>query len=275
MKPQNLHVFFRRVAKGTFLQSEALDPAAIRLICLEETLTIGPLLGIDSEEAFERRKKWWLEVFEDPVHPVEEWVDGMIENDRKAISSILENPEKIDAIYLWTGYCADEILSAARFVFHVAKLGKPMFQINFPNIPVRIWNGDIIYPESLVVVDPKHVDELVDHFILLSDKDIEAYCRIWERAVSTDSLLRIRDRLTARKIAHERVDHFDHFLLSHCTDEFRTAARVIGETFADVEMGVGDGFLNWRLKQLCRDAKLAYRGELNAIRDYEVKKTTV
>jgi hypothetical protein len=39
-----------------------------------------------------------------------------------------------------------------------------------------------------------------------------------------------------------------------------------------VEPGVGDGFLNGRLKQLCRNKKLEYRGELNAIRNYEVRK---
>jgi hypothetical protein len=267
MSPKNLHVVFHRVAKETLLRSQAFDPDAIRLICLEDALAIGPLFDMDSDKAYERRTRWLSEVFEEKQMSIDEWVG----HDSKAIADILERPGEVDAIYLWTGYCAGEILSAARFVSHAAQLGKPLFQINFPNIPMRIWNGEIIYPESLVVTNPNQVGQLTEHFIPLNDKDMEAYFRIWEKAVSTDSLLRIRDHISARKIRHEQVDYFDHFLQRHCTDEFKKAARVIGETLCDIEMSVGDGFLNWRLKLLCHAGKLAYRGELKTMRDYEIK----
>lgn len=274
MNRKNLHVVFGRGAQGTFLQSGAFSPEDIRLVCLEDNLSVGPIYKMDSDEAINRREKWWIEISAESDYPVEEWVNGMLDNDRKVIDEVLQDADQIDEIYLWTGYCAQEMLSAARFVAQIARLGKPMFQVNFPNIPVRNIRGEVIYLDSLVITATNQVQEAAKHFYALGEKDIEAYQTLWERATSVDSLLRIPD-IFPRKICHKEETYYDHFLLSHCADEFREAARVVGETLCDAAFNVDGEFLGWRLRQLCLAGKIEYRGELTALRYYEVKKATV
>jgi hypothetical protein len=59
--------------------------------------------------------------------------------------------------------------------------------------------------------------------------------------------------------------------LANCKENFQKAASVIGETLVDIDFIVGDSFLNWRLKLLALNEKIDTQGELNEIRDYEVK----
>ena len=51
-------------------------------------------------------------------------------------------------------------------------------------------------------------------------------------------------------ILHKPVSYFDPILLSRSNDQFMKAARVIGHSLVDMDFSVGDGYLNWRLKEL-------------------------
>ena len=56
-------------------------------------------------------------------------------------------------------------------------------------------------------------------------------------------------------------------------DEFQKAAMVVGYTLVDIDFGVGDSYLFWRLKQLSLSGKLETRGgNVKNAWVYEVRK---
>lgn len=51
-------------------------------------------------------------------------------------------------------------------------------------------------------------------------------------------------------------DYFDDFILSKCSCEYKSAARVIGEVLGYTDQLIGDQFLHTRIVELIRKGKL-------------------
>lgn len=47
-----------------------------------------------------------------------------------------------------------------------------------------------------------------------------------------------------------QTEDLDRWVLSRSNEQFMKAARVIGHSLVDMDFSVGDGYLNWRLKEL-------------------------
>jgi len=259
MQEKDTHIIFDRCGKGTFVQSKAFDLDKIRLICLEDCLlNIGPLCDLSTSENAEKRLNWLSKIGDFDL--------DFVTKDLKT----LEHFETNDNIFLWAGYCASEILSTARFLYHLPKHKGNIFIADFPNIPSNDVHGNVIYPTSLTVCSLDNVSNVAKHFKQLTDEDITKWRKIWEKIRLGDSMLRVMNQ--NGEILEKDETYFDSVLMSYCTNEFQNSAKIIGTALCyDIDFAVGDGFVNWRLKQLVLNNKLEARGILNEIRDYEVK----
>jgi hypothetical protein len=260
MKQKDIHIVFGEVGKGTFVHSKEFDLDDIRLICLEDCLNLGPICGLYSSEIIEKRKAWLLKAF-DSYLPVDK--------DIELIKTIIEHPEKNDKIFLWTGYCISEILSTARLLYHLPKLNKNIFITDFPNIPVKNANGNIVYPIALAQTALSQVNGIAKHFKQLTDEELTSWRKLWGKIKLGNSMLRVFDK--SGTILEKQETYFDAFLESYCTNEFQRPAKIIGQVLVDIDFCVGDSYLNWRLKQLSLMNKMEARGSLDKMRDYEVK----
>ena len=265
MKQKDIHIVFGKSSEGTFIHSQAFNLNDVWLICLEDVLNIGPVCDLYSDENIGKRKDLLLKIFGSHLF----CDNNLVDKDLEIIKNLIENPEKIDKIFLWTGSSASEILGTARLLFHLSKFNKSIFKVDFPNIPVKNMRGDIIYPRVLTVLDLSQVNEFAKHFKLLTSEELTKWESAWEEIKSGNSMLKILDEND--KIAEKDETYFDSFLESNCCDEFQLAARVVGKTLCDIDFNVGDSYLNWRLKQLFSMKRIEICGKLNKIRDYEVK----
>ena len=267
MKQKDTHIVFELYGKGTFVRSKEFDLDKIRVICLEDCLNMGPVCDLHSSENIEKREEWLLKTL--GTYPLESNNATPVNKDLETLRSLVERPEMNGNIFLWTGYCASEILSTARFLYHLPKHNGNIFIADFPNIPVNNIHGNVIYPRSLIVCDLCDVGKVAKHFKQLTDEDITKWRKIWEEIRLENSMLRVMGE--NGKILEKDETYFDPVLVSYCTNEFQKSAKIIGLTLCDIDFGVGDGFLNWRLKQLVLNNKIEARGVLNEIRDYEVR----
>jgi len=261
MKQKDIHIVFGKAAKGTFIYSKAFDMNTIQLICLEDCLNIGPIYDLDSVEEIEKRNDWLLKVFD--VNSF-----SFINKDIENIKTFIENYEN-ERIYLWTGYCASDILNTARLLCHLPAPCNNIFIIDFSNVSVKNRFGTVVYPKALYVTEPSQVGEIAKHFYQLTGENLSKLIQLWEKIKVGHSMLRILDK--NGQILEKEETFFDSVLVSYCTNEFQKPARIIGQVLADIDFNVGDGFLNWRLKQLSLMNKIETRGSLNEMRDYEVK----
>ncbi len=266
MKPKDTHIVFGRSARGTLAHSGEFDLDGIRLICMDDMLNIGPLCDVDAgEHRVEEREKWLSKLYEMDDWPYEPPVSGDIDK----IRMLADEPEKNGKIFLWTGVRASEILSTARLVCHLPETGAEILVPDFPNVPVKNICGETIYPATLSVTAPEQVRDIFKSFKRVTDRQLSEWKKLWGESLSSDATLRIIDE--HGHIAEKSEAYFDPVLESYCTDEFQKAARVIGRTLADTYFNIGDGYLNWRLKQLVASRKLEARGTLGMAREYEVR----
>lgn len=268
LKPKDLHIVFYHADK-TFMESGAYEPDDILLFHLTDVLNIGPMCDLGSMEDVEKRKAWLEKTFGDLMY--NEVQLSVVDQDIATISAILEETDQIEDIYIWTGYDASEIIATARVLNHVMSLDKRIYILDFSNVQVQNIYGQTVTPKSLVQTASFQIKDVAKHFKLQQSADLLKWSDLWHKHVlSENSLLRILDK--DGEIYHKQVTYFDACLLSNVKKEFQKAARVIGQTLADIDSAVGDSYLNWRLKELALHKELEFRGQLIEIRDYEVKR---
>lgn len=267
MKQKDIHVVFGRAARGAFVASKEFDLESIQLICLDDILNIGPICDLYSIEDIEKRKDWLLNTLGD--NPYRQTLSE-VEHDIEAIRSLVEYSELMGNIFIWTGCFAHEVIGTARLLYHLKNCDKNVFIIDFAKVAVKRRIDDmIIYPKTLSILDGLQVSEASKYFNLIDENQIMEWKNIWEVIRKGDSMIRV---LGADGDIYEKDEtYYDSFLEINCKDEFQSAARVIGHTLCDIDFAVGDGYLNWRLKQLALAGKIESRGELNQIRDYDVR----
>ena len=70
-----------------------------------------------------------------------------------------------------------------------------------------------------------------------------------------------------------RVDYFDEMILHYTNRKFMHSARTVGEVIGRAESYVSDTFIFWRVTELIRNGKIVYRGNLESMRELEIKKS--
>lgn len=261
------HIVFGRMAKATLIESKQLDLDEIELICLEDSLSTAPLCDLYSVAGIEKRKKWISETI-DPS-PVYNSMSDAVDKDIETLKKLISNSAKTEEIYLWTGFDASEIVGTARLFYYLSPLDKKIYMADYPNIPLKNIHGKTIYPPTLYTTAAEQVNKVLKQFRLLSKDELKLRCESWERVLSENSIIRVLHENGT--ISCEKETYFDSYLLSNCQSEFQSAARVIGKTLCDIDFGVGDSYLNWRLKHLVAIKELEACGVPEEIRDYEVR----
>ena len=153
--------------------------------------------------------------------------------------------------------------------FHLQPLLDNVFLFDFSNFSMKNIHGEVVYPRCLGATDLSRVEDPEKQFRQLTGEELFTFRKLWERVKSVNSLLWILDK---DQIMEKEETYFDSVLLSYCSHEFQSPARIIGYTLCDSDFNVGDSFLNYRMKQLALTGKVEFRGELRHMRDYEVRK---
>lgn len=192
-----------------------------------------------------------------------ELVNKNVETSKRIIANY-----RNERIYLWTGLSAAEIITTARLLYNFQVRHNNISVFDFSNFTMKNARGEEVHPEILGATDLSRVNEIHKHFRPLTEDELLKFRELWKRVKVTNSLVWILDN---GQIIDKDETYFDSFLLSRCTNEFQTPARVVGHTLCDTNFNVGDAFLNYRLKQLTLMQKLEYRGAMKEMRDYEVR----
>lgn len=267
MTQKDIHIVFGQSAKGMFVHSKKFDLDKVQLISLEDCLNEGPICDLGSEDQIEKRGGWLSKVLDLPEFK-DEYPLRLINRDIETLKSLIQNYNN-EKIFLWTGVKASEIIQTARLLYHLKPNCNNVLVFDFNNFSMKNIYGKIVFPKCLGATDLSIVDAVEDNFYQLSEEEMSKYINLWDKVKLENSLLWILGE--DEKLVATDEAYFDSFLLSYCTNEYQKPASIVGRTFVDSGLNVGDGYLSYRLKQLVLMGKLQMRGELKSIRDYEVK----
>ena len=130
--------------------------------------------------------------------------------------------------------------------------------------------GEKIYNvKSTGECGPQEVEKALDNIHYVDKDRKNDLIKNWQEVKKQKGTLRtIQDE----KILAFEEDYFDKEILKCVDDEFKFAAKIIGDVVRNLNENISDTFINYRLRKLIKNGQLEYKGVMKSIRDFEVKR---
>ena len=264
-----MHIVFQEQDVRTLSKSFDLDEALRdEIVLIRDDYSVGPLLGIYSEEGIEERKNWWKNVLgEGEVSStINDWDDNKkvleikekLENNKTEIALIWVAPNKHDVSgYYWL------LAQLQEFVTRV-------FVISLNNLPFISDKGTIFYPENLFEIPPREFLKAKKLARPVTASEFESDGDEWAKICSENKIVRILEG--AKKLSQHDEDFYDKYLLEFVTDNWQKASKVIQQFLSRSKHTTGDAYVLWRLKELISRETIDAQGDIKNMKDFEVKK---
>lgn len=237
---------------------------SIRIHCIYNNLTTGPLNDLISSSDYEEYISYWKTI-DNICMP-----EGMEKDEDDFQFPDLTTEFSIDfpkdsPLVIWHGNESGEQLMLYRYC-HLLK-DRDLYEINLNNWPM---NPSSNYKTNcLATRNPEDMNGILDLITKIDHDNKTFYAQEWERLKKDQQLNRI---LQDGKIVSVKEDYYDESILENCTSEYKNAARVIGETMGQQESSIGDHYLFYRVHVLINQKVLEYQGNLTAMRYFEIRK---
>jgi hypothetical protein len=247
---ETLHVTFNKSIAGSVSQMLKILGCNESVIGLSDNLSFGPIyassankraelveniIGYEFSEVIQQSELFWNEAISANVYAVA-WV------------------------------CFSDAAEYCGFLEFIWRIGNAAFGvIDATGLEVtdrlnRKWT-----PRSLGVVSPDQMLEagLVERARPFAPEEVEKHRRLWGQLKAENAPLRIIGR---KGLTSAPINHFDHWLTRHTTQEWRKGARVVGEALGELFLSeesahVSDIWLWGRVCALAAEGVLEIRGE--------------
>ncbi|MGK5509127.1 DUF1835 domain-containing protein [Brevibacillus formosus] len=245
------------------------------VIGFPDFLSIGPLWKLDEKIGQKFRNEWLHENInfehDDYVYM------NKFTNTLREIDDISDHVP----IYIWYGKNADE-QTGLRFILYLLRDKKnDIFIINSTELYQRyiaskaedqpVFCTGQIESKNLKLIFERTIDGKP-----LSDKDRKLFNKEWEALTQSKEVLRLWINDEIKEVPE---NHFDTFILQAVeklhqeqgNKEYISTARVIGEILQQMDEGIGDFFLEYRIRNLIYSGVLELKGIPKSMRHYSIR----
>ncbi|KWW21971.1 DUF1835 domain-containing protein [Peribacillus sp. FSL E2-0218] len=276
---QTVHIVFGDSTAGSlkFAFRKTIYAKTEEIIVLPDILSVGPIESLQTKEGIENRFQWFKENYRDDFKTVEEYKQGML----KAIEKIIAIPP-YQKVIIWTCENAAEQTGLRIVLYLLQNKVNNVFELNTFTAFHEFFTYPLLeeeqFPRSSGELTPEKLLQFYEQFELrplnfakrnaLSDEGqnlmlIGNHLRTWEHGELRDSNIERGDDfiiLCAKKLHKEQG-----------TYDYMKSARLIGEVVGHMQQYTGDVWIEYRLRNLISKEIFEYRGDLSAMRLYEVK----
>lgn len=270
------HILFGHSAAGSMKMAlkELNSGQEEQIICFADLFSVWPIWQLHAAEGLRKRQEW----LQDHINFEESFFE-QYETDFNETLDKLGAIAEDTPIFIWAGDNAHEQIGA-RFV---------LFQLRDKQNDIKIINVNAIYPKLFAKPNyeftPLHTGEIIheklavmyqnsEEIAALTAEEKEKAAEEWKSLAAATENLRIWEK---GQVCAVNEDFFDANIMSAAKclqnkrNEFKPVARLIGEVIGHLEQYVGDGFLEYRVRQLIYDGKLDIKGVPKAMRHYRVR----
>lgn len=131
---------------------------------------------------------------------------------------------------------------------------------------------DIGVPLSLGSCSSDNMRIIYDKIEPISSELKQEYAQRWDYWSKSDAAIRI---MSDSRILEVDENYFDDFILSRCSNEYKSAARVIGDVIGYNDQLIGDGFILTRVIELIRQEKLTAFNHVDPAHDIALCKNLI
>ena len=272
-----VHIVFDLSSSGS-LKVALRDVLAIegeKVIAISDIFSVGPIWQLHTEEGVKNRKKWLFY----HINLEEECLDDYEEESIKVRAQIDAIPDDIP-INIWYGDNGHEQTGMRLALYLLKNKSNPIRVINatkeysnifpeerFDGYPLKV--GEII-PEKLAGI---YQQTSAKEVTLVQRKELEEE---WLTLSESEKKLRLWQGSHVHSVSE---DYFDDFIIQSLqnlheergSNDFIKSARLIGEVIGHSLHVVGDGFIEYRVRELIVNGVFDIKGVPKAMRFYEVK----
>jgi hypothetical protein len=236
---------------------------------IKDDYAVGPIADIYTAEGRNTRNEWWKEVLAGGDY------DGLVEkgvvNDEKTVETIknrLDEDEK-EEVWIWAAQNKHDVSGYYWLMSQLKDYQSRVFILYLNNLPFINEKGNIFYPEWLHVIPPREFlkAKKLARPITLSEFEVDP--DEWKRLCQENKMVRILEG--GKKLAQYGMDFYDEDLKKFITGEWQKASKIIHQFLHKNKHTTGDAFVLWRLKRMVSQDMVDAQGELEGMKDFELK----
>ena len=264
-----IHIVFGDSAMGGLRQAlNILNPENRgRILSAGDLFSAGPLGGPDEEEGLRRRREWWLRLCRDIG--ADRGTEDYFLSQPGLLAASLAEVRREDEVCIWYGSNASDQTGLRYIINRLEGESPDVFLLNVSDFQVPDSSGRLYRPRSAGECSPERLAELAGSFSVLSDHEARELREEWKSLSRREDVLR---NWKDGELREADETYFDEMLSGAAGEDFLMAARIVGTVMGRSDQLVSDLYLEWRLRKLIDTGRLEARGDMSALRFYEVRR---
>jgi hypothetical protein len=271
---QMIHVVFNEPDVDILNKAIEMDDSmAGEVLLIRDDYAVGPLANMYTPEGQEQRKDWWRNVFVGSDH------EGIVEEGKvddpavvTKIKELLTNDEK-QIVWIWAAQNKHDVCGYYWLISQLADFQGRVHILYLNNLPFINEKGNIFYPDWLSQIQPKEFLKAKKLARPVTISEFEVDSDEWNKITQDDREVRLLEG--GKKIVQRDVSFYDQEISKYITTDFQRANKIIHAFLTKSKETTGDGFVLWRLKKIAQTDHFEFQGELNGVKDFEVKRKSV
>lgn len=260
------HIVVGDVVAGSLraaFENDPLNAYAGEIRNFKDDLTLGRIDRV--METIDDRCEWFTHITKGTEFG--DYVKGHIDQEMKKLYEKTLVFDTDDRIVIWhSGIIAEEV--ALRY-FAERLQGHDLWEVDISKLDLTPRKEAIIRPRATGACSPEELLKALEKIEVLPAERREQYRAEWGELCATVSTLRVMK--DGKPVSVEET-YYDQGLMSLSTEEFQSAARLAGTLMGTSDQIISDTFLDYRLRVLINEKQVDWRGNLSALRLYEVRR---
>lgn len=257
-----IHIGYGDSATGCL--KEAMDSHGLpgdKTVTSRDDFTQGPISECDAAMDTSQRQDYW-KIIDAEVN------FGMdIDLFYQESMVLLDHVENCEVV-LWQGDSCHDILASAWLMTYLENRNLKWSIIDLSRLSPEDLN-DGLPPVNLAMFSPKQVSQLYKYKQTIGKEAQQMYRNLWFVMRQENGAYRINKD---NEILSVQSDYHDEYILSQISDEWTIASDAIGQILGLSSHTLTDTTVEWRIRQLIREGKLEYQGDLTGMDQYSVRK---
>jgi hypothetical protein len=271
---QMIHVVFNEPDVDILNKAIEMDDSmAGGVLLIRDDYAVGPLANMFTPEGQEQRRDWWRNVFAGSDH------DGIVEEGKvddpvvvTKIKELLTNDEE-QVVWIWAAQNKHDVCGYYWLISQLADFQGRVHILYLNNLPFINEKGNIFYPDWLSQIQPKEFLKAKKLARPVTVSEFEVDSDEWNKITQDDREVRLLEG--GKKIVQRDVSFYDQEISKYITTDFQKANKIIHAFLTKSKETTGDGFVLWRLKKIAQTDHFEFQGELNGVKDFEIKRKSV
>lgn len=269
-----LHIVFEEANIEALRKSFGLDSSLQGdIISIKDDFAVGPLRDIYTEKGIQNRHQWWKDVLHGG-HYNGIADDGHVDDNKEVAElkmEIIKDPKEI--VWIWVAQNKHDVAGYYWLMSQLKDFQGRIIILYLNNLPFINEKGHIFYPTSLFQIQPKEFIKAKKLARPITISEFETDPDEWAKICREDKGVRLLEG--GKKLIQKGYDYYDGELLKFISNEWQKVSKLFQQYYSKVKNTTGDAYLLWRLKQLIEEGKVEMQGNIQNMKEFEVKLTGV